>query len=93
MIVAFKHEAMGGSLLGDFYEDIKDFARNNFEIKVSNEGYVTINGRRAEISYSIGENQKDYTPEEAMSHFISTNEFKEHAKANFWTVYKTEKII
>ena len=98
MIVAFKHEDMGGRHLGQFYDSLRSFAFAEFKIEISEEGIVTIDGERADISYRIGKEGDDttkyYSTHEAYQHFPTSSQFKNYAKRHFWTVYQIkEKIV
>jgi len=98
MIVAFKHEDMSPRHLGKFYDNLASFARTEFDIKISEEGVVTIDGEVADISYRIGKEGDDttkyYNTGEALHHYYTSRQFKSHAKRHFWTVYQIkEKIV
>jgi len=95
MIVAFYLEDMSlGKSLGEFFEDLQDFANSKFDIEISDEGTISIGNWQNPTRYRIGNNPKtEYTKEEALKDFIKSANFKAFAKSRFYTVYKTEQII
>ena len=95
MIVAFKHVDMSERHLGEFYDSMQGFATSKFNIEVSDEGYILINGDRNFISYKLGDGTGGtYTKEEALKDYCRSRQFKEYAKSRFYTVYSIkDKLI
>ena len=95
MIVAFKHEDMSSTHLGKFYETLSQFGRDNFDIRISDEGIIEIDDKIASVSYKIGDGiGNSYTKDQAINHYCNSSGFKSFAKSRFWTVYQIkEKII
>ena len=93
MILASKHLDMGPSFQARFYDNMGSFAATNFNIEVSDEGYITIDGDPTSISYKIGSDKKSYTKHEAYLDFVRSKGFREHAKSRFWSVYQVKEQI
>lgn len=95
MIVAFKHEDMSSRHVGKFYHDLESFARAEFDIKITDEGHILINGDRNSITYILGDGTDNtYTKEEAIHYYCESKQFKAYAKSRFWTAYLIkEKLI
>lgn len=93
MVVAFYLEDMSDNPSGKFFSGIVEFAITTFKVSVSKDGYITVDGCIASISYTIGNSVNAYTEEEALEHFAQSGWFKAYAKSKFWTVYKAVKLI
>lgn len=89
MIIAFYLEDMSSKLLGEFFENMHDFALSKFDIKISDKGIITIDGVKNTISYNLD----SYTKEEAIDGYIGSIQFKLFVKSRFWALYKAEKIV
>ena len=100
MLIAFYLADMSDSPMGEFFENIEDFALNKFDIKLSEIGVVSIKlkdeiyltsneFKEAPISYSM----RSYTREEILKDFLNTEFFKSYTKSRFYTLYKAEKLI
>lgn len=84
MIIALKHESMGGSILGDIHENMEDFARTNFKITISDDGEVRIDDELETVAYCMSQ----YTKEEIFKDYVRTKYFREFAKSRFHSVYQ-----
>ena len=95
MVIAFKHEDMSSRHLCKFYRNLESFAMTEFDIKITDEGHILINGDRNSITYILGDGTDNtYTKEEAIHYYCTSKQFKAYAKSRFWTVYLIkEKIL
>lgn len=92
MIVAFYLADMSQKKQGEFFESVLHFASKTFDIKISDDGILTIDGNEDSVSYSIGEKPNEYTPQEAYQDYIKTTRFMSYVKSKFYTLYTIKPL-
>jgi len=85
--------------LCSIYDNIKEFALNNFTITIDDSGHIhgcdkfhSPKNKKIGPSYRLGDDKKnEYTKEEALNDFYTSSVFINYAKSLGWKIFKVEK--
>lgn len=82
MYLIIKHFDNNG--IAKSYEDLVDFAEQEFNLNVTNNGYVKLKDK----TYTVQYNMKEFSKKEVLVDFCNSNWFLDYAKSRYFTIFK-----
>lgn len=70
------------------FGSLEDFGFSNFRVEINDKGQIFVDGTLQSISYNLNE----YTKQEALRHYYTSNSFKNEYKRKSFKLYFIEEI-